>query len=140
LLLVLLLRLAAAFRCAEGGSFYDGTTKFKSDYTGWNSPEVIFLLNVTEPVAITLTTCPLPGIAPEPYANFNAVARIYDDCPALPDFLINPSATFKDTAANLVAESDGAFYCVYLKHAFYEPGKDTSYRDQLLELSNNTGI
>jgi len=52
-----------------------------------------------EPVHITVTTCPLTGISPVPYADFTDYFRLYNTCP-----VYNPSAV-------LLAESDPAFFC-----------------------------
>ena len=53
------------------------------DSAGFESPEKVYQLLVDAPSTVTLTTCPISGVHPRPFANYDAVLRLYDGNPAL---------------------------------------------------------
>ena len=88
------------------------TVGYRND-VGSAAPERLYLLEVTQPTRVTVTTCPLAGVS---YASggtkFEAYLRLYDRCPKFD----------AGTAAVLLAENNPAYYCAYLTYTLRTNG------------------
>ena len=49
------------------------------------------------------------------YADFITSLRLYDQCPTLPDFMIDPAAVYRESAATLLKTQDPDFFCAFLE-------------------------
>jgi len=101
---------AFAFNLSCGDPSYEGNTALGQNDYGFNSPELFFVFEVKKPTLATLTTCPVPGVSPAPYASWSAYLRLFEACP------------LADQDASVLAENDPNYYCAYVTYVFHNPG------------------